>query len=70
MAPRYDFRWRMLPGLTGLAQVSEARSGRLSLVWIVVMWRVGACRSTYAWWRFPLRSPRGGRNACGGFWFD
>src|SRR6266540_6243610 len=42
MAPRYDFRWRVLPGLTGLAQVTEARSGRLSLVWIVVMWRVGA----------------------------
>ena len=31
MAPRYDFRWRMRPGLTGLAQVIEARSGRLSL---------------------------------------
>ena len=31
MAPRYDFRWRVLPGLTGLAQVTEARSGRLSL---------------------------------------
>ena len=31
MAPRYDFRWRVLPGLTGLAQVIEARSGRLSL---------------------------------------
>jgi lipopolysaccharide/colanic/teichoic acid biosynthesis glycosyltransferase len=30
-APRYDFRWRVLPGLTGLAQVTEARSGRLSL---------------------------------------
>jgi lipopolysaccharide/colanic/teichoic acid biosynthesis glycosyltransferase len=29
--PRYDFRWRVLPGLTGLAQVTEARSGRLSL---------------------------------------
>ena len=32
MAPRYDFRWRVLPGLTGLAQVVEVRSGRLSLV--------------------------------------
>jgi lipopolysaccharide/colanic/teichoic acid biosynthesis glycosyltransferase len=31
-APRYDFRWRVLPGLTGLAQVIEVRSGRLSLV--------------------------------------
>jgi len=31
MAPRYDFRWRVLPGLTGLAQVTAARSGRLSL---------------------------------------
>jgi lipopolysaccharide/colanic/teichoic acid biosynthesis glycosyltransferase len=31
MAPRYDFRWRVLPGLTGLAQVTEVRSGRLSL---------------------------------------
>ena len=30
-APRYDFRWRVLPGLTGLAQVTEPRSGRLSL---------------------------------------
>jgi lipopolysaccharide/colanic/teichoic acid biosynthesis glycosyltransferase len=30
-APRYDFRWRVLPGLTGLAQVTEARSGPLSL---------------------------------------
>jgi lipopolysaccharide/colanic/teichoic acid biosynthesis glycosyltransferase len=29
--PRYDFRWRVRPGLTGLAQVTEARSGRLSL---------------------------------------
>src|SRR2546425_12924412 len=29
--PRYDFRWRVPPGLTGLAQVTEARSGRLSL---------------------------------------
>jgi lipopolysaccharide/colanic/teichoic acid biosynthesis glycosyltransferase len=29
--PRYDFRWRVLPGLTGPAQVTEARSGRLSL---------------------------------------
>jgi putative colanic acid biosynthesis UDP-glucose lipid carrier transferase len=27
----YDFRWRIRPGLTGLAQVIEARSGRLSL---------------------------------------
>lgn len=32
MAPRYDFRWRVLPGLTGLAQVTEAGSGRPSLV--------------------------------------
>ena len=31
MGRRYDFRWRVLPGLTGLAQVTEARSGRLSL---------------------------------------
>jgi lipopolysaccharide/colanic/teichoic acid biosynthesis glycosyltransferase len=31
MTPRYDFRWQVLPGLTGLAQVTEARSGRLSL---------------------------------------
>jgi lipopolysaccharide/colanic/teichoic acid biosynthesis glycosyltransferase len=30
-APRHDFRWRVLPGLTGLAQVTEARSGRRSL---------------------------------------
>jgi lipopolysaccharide/colanic/teichoic acid biosynthesis glycosyltransferase len=30
-APRHDFRWRVLPGLTGLAQVAEARSGRVSL---------------------------------------
>ena len=30
-APRYDFRWEVRPGLTGLAQVTEARSGRLSL---------------------------------------
>ena len=30
-APRCDFRWRVRPGLTGLAQVMEARSGRLSL---------------------------------------
>ena len=29
--PRCDFRWRVRPGLTGLAQVTEARSGRLSL---------------------------------------
>jgi lipopolysaccharide/colanic/teichoic acid biosynthesis glycosyltransferase len=29
--PRYDFRWHVLPGLTGLAQVTEGRSGRLSL---------------------------------------
>jgi lipopolysaccharide/colanic/teichoic acid biosynthesis glycosyltransferase/tetratricopeptide (TPR) repeat protein len=31
MAPRHDFRWRVRPGLTGLAQVTAARSGRLSL---------------------------------------
>ena len=31
MAPWYDFRWQVLPGLTGLAQVTEARSGRVSL---------------------------------------
>ena len=30
-ASRYDFRWWVRPGLTGLAQVTEARSGRLSL---------------------------------------
>jgi lipopolysaccharide/colanic/teichoic acid biosynthesis glycosyltransferase len=30
-APRHDFRWRVLPGLTGLAQVTEACSGRRSL---------------------------------------
>ena len=30
-APRFDFRWQVPPGLTGLAQVTEARSGRLSL---------------------------------------
>lgn len=30
-APRYDFRWRVRPGLTGLAQVREGRSGRVSL---------------------------------------
>ncbi len=29
--PRYDFRWHVRPGLTGVAQVTEARSGRLSL---------------------------------------
>jgi lipopolysaccharide/colanic/teichoic acid biosynthesis glycosyltransferase len=29
--PRYDFRWQVPPGLTGLAQVTEGRSGRLSL---------------------------------------
>ena len=29
--PRHDFRWRVLPGLTGLAQVTDARSGRMSL---------------------------------------
>jgi lipopolysaccharide/colanic/teichoic acid biosynthesis glycosyltransferase len=28
---RYDFRWQVPPGLTGLAQVTEPRSGRLSL---------------------------------------
>jgi lipopolysaccharide/colanic/teichoic acid biosynthesis glycosyltransferase len=31
MAPRYDFRWRVPPGLTGLAQVTETRSGRQAL---------------------------------------
>ena len=31
MPKRYDFRWRVLPGLTGLAQVTGPRSGRLSL---------------------------------------
>ena len=30
-AARYDFRWQVRPGLTGLAQVTEARSGHLSL---------------------------------------
>ena len=30
-APRHDFRWRVLPGLTGLAQVTDPRSGRLSI---------------------------------------
>jgi lipopolysaccharide/colanic/teichoic acid biosynthesis glycosyltransferase len=30
-APRCDFRWRVLPGLTGLAQVNAAGSGRRSL---------------------------------------
>jgi lipopolysaccharide/colanic/teichoic acid biosynthesis glycosyltransferase len=30
-ARRYDFRWRVLPGLTGLAQVTEAGSSRQSL---------------------------------------
>jgi lipopolysaccharide/colanic/teichoic acid biosynthesis glycosyltransferase len=30
-AKRYDFRWQVLPGLTGLAQVTAPRSGRLSL---------------------------------------
>jgi lipopolysaccharide/colanic/teichoic acid biosynthesis glycosyltransferase len=29
---QYDFRWRVRPGLTGLAQVTTAGSGRLSLV--------------------------------------
>jgi lipopolysaccharide/colanic/teichoic acid biosynthesis glycosyltransferase len=29
--PRCDFRWQALPGLTGLAQLAGARSGRLSL---------------------------------------
>jgi lipopolysaccharide/colanic/teichoic acid biosynthesis glycosyltransferase len=29
-APRYDFRWRVRPGLTGLAQVVSASSDRLS----------------------------------------
>jgi lipopolysaccharide/colanic/teichoic acid biosynthesis glycosyltransferase len=28
---RYDFRWGVRPGLTGLAQVTQARSGRQSL---------------------------------------
>ena len=28
--PRFDFRWRVLPGLTGLAQVMGAPSGRRS----------------------------------------
>jgi undecaprenyl phosphate N,N'-diacetylbacillosamine 1-phosphate transferase len=28
--PRFDFRWRVLPGLTGLAQVMGAPSGRQS----------------------------------------
>jgi lipopolysaccharide/colanic/teichoic acid biosynthesis glycosyltransferase len=28
--PRFDFRWRVLPGLTGLAQVMGAPSGRHS----------------------------------------
>jgi undecaprenyl phosphate N,N'-diacetylbacillosamine 1-phosphate transferase len=28
--PRFDFRWRVLPGLTGLAQVTGAPSGRQS----------------------------------------
>jgi lipopolysaccharide/colanic/teichoic acid biosynthesis glycosyltransferase len=28
--PRHDFRWRVLPGLTGLAQVMGAPSGRQS----------------------------------------
>jgi len=30
-APRYDFRWRVLPGLTGLAQVIAASPSRLSI---------------------------------------
>jgi lipopolysaccharide/colanic/teichoic acid biosynthesis glycosyltransferase len=30
-SPRCDFRWQVPPGLTGLAQVNEARSRRLSL---------------------------------------
>jgi lipopolysaccharide/colanic/teichoic acid biosynthesis glycosyltransferase len=29
-APRFDFRWRVTPGLTGLAQVTGAPSGRQS----------------------------------------
>jgi lipopolysaccharide/colanic/teichoic acid biosynthesis glycosyltransferase len=29
-APRYDFRWRVLPGLTGLAQVIGGSASRLS----------------------------------------
>jgi lipopolysaccharide/colanic/teichoic acid biosynthesis glycosyltransferase len=29
-APRYDFRWRVLPGLTGLAQVMGAQAAGLS----------------------------------------
>jgi lipopolysaccharide/colanic/teichoic acid biosynthesis glycosyltransferase len=31
LGARYDFRWQVRPGLTGLAQVTEARSGRVSL---------------------------------------
>jgi hypothetical protein len=31
MESQYDFRWRVRPGLTGLAQVTAAHSGRLSL---------------------------------------
>jgi lipopolysaccharide/colanic/teichoic acid biosynthesis glycosyltransferase len=30
-APRHDFRWRVRPGLTGLAQMTAPRSGRFSL---------------------------------------
>ena len=30
--PRYDFRWRVLPGLTGLAQVMGAQAARRSAI--------------------------------------
>ena len=30
-SPRFDFRWRVRPGLTGLAQLSEPDSGLISL---------------------------------------
>ena len=31
MAPRYDFRWNVRPGLTGLAQVNGCRGETQSL---------------------------------------
>jgi lipopolysaccharide/colanic/teichoic acid biosynthesis glycosyltransferase len=32
-SPRYDFRWRLRPGLTGLAQIRAGVGARSSLAW-------------------------------------